>query len=477
MVRVTACTAGLLALVVVLLAPPGSPASIVAYHGAAIGALVLLGAGALRLKSPSKGVWVALWLAQVAYFVGDAVYDLQEYALGEAPFPGWADPLYVLFYVAQGAALGLLIARRRVGRDREAWLDSAIMSAAAVTIVAAFILVPIWRTTDGGIEGVLALVYPLADVVITAALIALLVVGGWHRALGVVLLAEVVMLLADFGYDMLVVRDDPELSPGWLNALFLLAPLLMALAAWEPSAGTITEPNVGRGHALSRGRVGGLAVGVVLPSLLLMVLVWDGQSTSLKLLSLGSFVVIGLVVWRVLLLFLLVRRQQQVLAVQARTDPLTGLANRRTWAHESERAVIDARTSGLPLSVAMFDLDHFKAFNDTRGHREGDGLLIACAQRWRAALPPDAFMARYGGEEFAVLLPGLGADAAADLLETVREATPDQMTVSVGVAQWQDGESIVHTVDRADQALYSAKDGGRDQVRTYQGEHRHDTVG
>ena len=477
MVRVVAWTAAVAALGVVAVVPADRPLSIAVYHGAALTALLVLGVGVLRRSGPARAVWTALWLAQAAYVAGDVIYDVQQFGLDEVPFPGWADLAYLVFYLGQLTAMALLIKRRSPRRDRDAWLDTAIMSAAAATVVAAFVLVPLWRTTEGGPEGLLALAYPLADVVLATALIALLVLGGWHPALGVVLMSELVMLVADFGYDLLVITGEPTVTPGWLQALFLLSPMIMAAAVWEPTAATIADVPAGHDDALSRARIVGLALGVMVPSLLLTIVIWDGEPTALRLLSLGTFAVIGLVVWRVLLLFGLVRRQQHDLAQQARTDALTGLANRRTWDFESERAGGEAMTSGAPLSVAILDLDHFKDFNDSHGHQRGDVLLAACAQAWRTALPPGSFLARYGGEEFAVLLPGWGLSDAAALLDGVRAATPDRQTVSVGVAQWEAGESIGHTVDRADQALYAAKDGGRDQVRTHEGLLGRDAVG
>jgi diguanylate cyclase (GGDEF)-like protein len=144
------------------------------------------------------------------------------------------------------------------------------------------------------------------------------------------------------------------------------------------------------------------------------------------------------------------------------TDELTGLPNRRSWDVGLEAAVRAATTTGTPLSVALVDLDHFKAYNDARGHLAGDRLLKAAAGSWRSALRSRDMLARYGGEEFAVLLPECSLEEAQHVLERLRTMTPEDVTCSVGVAEWDRVESAASVVERADIALYHAKDGGRD---------------
>jgi two-component system chemotaxis family response regulator WspR len=162
------------------------------------------------------------------------------------------------------------------------------------------------------------------------------------------------------------------------------------------------------------------------------------------------------------------------------TDPLTGLANRRhfdqTLASEWDRAARGKH----PLAVIMIDIDHFKAFNDSRGHAAGDECLkaVAKALRGHCARPGD-LVCRWGGEEFAVILPGTdlaGAEhVAGELADVVRGLTISgkisgegaRVTVSIGVASIIPGsnDSAHALMERADGALYSAKRAGRDRVR------------
>jgi len=150
------------------------------------------------------------------------------------------------------------------------------------------------------------------------------------------------------------------------------------------------------------------------------------------------------------------------LARQAETDPLTGVANRRGLARSLERDLAAARRTGRQLAVAVVDLDHFKAFNDTHGHPTGDLLLRNSVRAWRGHLRAGDLLARYGGEEFVVVLPEAGdAPSAVRAIERVRLATPG-VTASAGVAIWDGREPAAHLIRRADGALYEAKRSGRD---------------
>ena len=161
---------------------------------------------------------------------------------------------------------------------------------------------------------------------------------------------------------------------------------------------------------------------------------------------------------------------------QAMTDPLTGLANARSFDPVMDRELAIARREGQPVAVIMLDLDHFKQFNDAHGHPAGDEALRAFARTLRGTVRETDLGARYGGEEFAVLLRNTGLADARDVAEKLRaaiEMTPIEIgpnrfariTASLGVSA-----SDVHGTDRiqlmrvADAALYAAKDGGRNRV-------------
>jgi diguanylate cyclase (GGDEF)-like protein len=148
----------------------------------------------------------------------------------------------------------------------------------------------------------------------------------------------------------------------------------------------------------------------------------------------------------------------------ARTDSLTGLANRRALEESLVGELARAERSGQPLSVVMLDIDHFKSYNDQHGHQAGDGLLRDLAKAWGRELRPSDLLARFGGEEFLAVLPATDRSAARKVADRMRQATPTATTSSAGVATWETHETMVDLVARADAALYQAKRLGRDRT-------------
>lgn len=148
----------------------------------------------------------------------------------------------------------------------------------------------------------------------------------------------------------------------------------------------------------------------------------------------------------------------------ARTDELTGLANRRALDEALVRSLAVAERSGRPVSIVLLDLDRFKVFNDSFGHPAGDRLLRETARAWQAVLRPSDTLARFGGEEFLAVIPDTDAEAASVLAERLRVLVPERQSASAGVATWNGHEAMADLVARADAALYRAKRAGRDRV-------------
>lgn len=159
---------------------------------------------------------------------------------------------------------------------------------------------------------------------------------------------------------------------------------------------------------------------------------------------------------------------------QATRDPLTCLFNRRALMERLEVEMEAARRYGRAMSVMLFDLDKFKHVNDNYGHLTGDKVLQIFAQVITDTLRNVDVVGRYGGEEFLAVLPDTDAKGAADVADRVRSACHSVLipskagdltfTTSVGVAQQRDLEDSATLINRADEALYSAKDSGRDRV-------------
>ncbi|MBF0282876.1 MAG: diguanylate cyclase, partial [Magnetococcales bacterium] len=159
---------------------------------------------------------------------------------------------------------------------------------------------------------------------------------------------------------------------------------------------------------------------------------------------------------------------------ESMTDALTGVANRRAFEQTLHREHARSVRHKLPLSLVMFDLDHFKKVNDTYGHPVGDKVLTTVAERAGKMLRQSDLIARYGGEEFVLILPEATLEAAAAAAEKIRLEvmrlrfkTGNQMltvTSSFGVCEWQPGMTPEELLHQADQALYRAKQGGRNRV-------------
>jgi len=174
----------------------------------------------------------------------------------------------------------------------------------------------------------------------------------------------------------------------------------------------------------------------------------------------------------------LINEKNRELKLLATTDPLTGIANRRTLMEELDMHMQQAREEGTPLSCIMTDIDHFKQVNDNYGHAVGDDVIRATANVMQELCREADVVGRYGGEEFVLVLPGMNAEAAAQVAERARIAVialayGDKLAVpklssSFGVSDLLCGASDpTALVDAADQGLYRAKQGGRNRVVIY----------
>lgn len=163
-------------------------------------------------------------------------------------------------------------------------------------------------------------------------------------------------------------------------------------------------------------------------------------------------------------LFAFIRKHQDDLILLAGTDPLTGAVNRRGWDEELEHAINAAAAMGGTVSLALMDVDHFKRFNDSRGHQSGDRLLKELVARWRSQLREGDVLARLGGDEFALILPGCPLEPAERIMSRLTESLPSDQTCSTGVAAWNGSETAAQLVARADSALYRSKENGRNRV-------------
>jgi diguanylate cyclase (GGDEF)-like protein len=169
------------------------------------------------------------------------------------------------------------------------------------------------------------------------------------------------------------------------------------------------------------------------------------------------------------------RRLEQLATV----DQLTGLYNYRMYHSILSTEIARAQRHGHPLSVLMLDIDHFKRINDNYGHVAGDRVLERLGLLLKESVRSENMVCRYGGEEFAIIVPEIGAEAAGEMAERLREIVEQtnfddgkdhkfKITISIGVAAFPESAGTLEQLTKsADIALYAAKEGGRNRVLQY----------
>jgi diguanylate cyclase len=461
---------GLLALVAVLyLFSPDGLVRQIWYDGLGSASVVLGWLGVRHHRPTHVRAWHLVLLGFLGWCVGDVVSSLEQNVWHLAYYPVPSDALYLASYALIGAGLLTMARSRRRKESVGVLLDAAIIASGAAILAGVFVLAPIVEDSTLTLPGKLvSAAYPLADVLMLALLMRLWASpGGRSAAFWLLNASLLITLIGDVVWNFSVIATGLGTSAVWNDVLWLLAYVVIAAACWSPSIQRVSEPLPARDQpGISRARVVGLAAGLLLPGITLLLDGFSGGVVRWTIVGIGSLVLSVLVVARMANLIGLVQVQAVQLAALARSDALTGAPNRRTWDFELSRACKRARDEGTPLAVALLDLDNFKRFNDTYGHQSGDRLLREAVAAWTDLLTDGQVLARYGGEEFAVLIPGQTLDQAHETVDRLRRSTPGNQTISAGVAMWNPASEPSEAVAAADHALYDAKRTGRNRVCT-----------
>jgi len=363
------------------------------YDAVVLGAALLVLARAAAIPA-ERGAWLALGGGLLLWALGQTYYSVVLYYASPAPFPSPADFGFLAFYPLSYLALVLLLRARVAHLERLAWVDGLIGALAVAGVAAALIFPPVLEALEGSTFGVaVSLAYPCFDLVLLGLLSGAFAASKWRTERTWLLIAGALLL---FGACDIVYLSAAGQSTTGLNIASVgwpLAFLLLAAASWLPA--TATGAAVGR----TEGRR------ILVPIAMGMV--------GIALLAVGSFIPVGAtavvcgvaclvaVLMRLLITFEQNTRMLRVTETRAVTDALTGLANRRRLMADLEDAVSASPPEAMVL--ALFDLDGFKAYNDSFGHPAGDDLLRRLGSQLQAAAEPHGRAYRLGGDEFCVL--------------------------------------------------------------------------
>jgi diguanylate cyclase (GGDEF)-like protein len=437
-----------------------------------VGPVAMIVTATARLPRNARTAWYLLALGIFASGAAVVPDTIVSEVLQSDGYPTVADAFYLLFYPGVLGSIGLMIRRWPPRLIRPAMLDAATITSGIGVLAWVYAIAPALQEPGYSTLGqVVRVAYPVGDLLLI--FLALIMVrssdkAGSRRARwGIAPPWLATGLLCFLGGDLVWLLVGDHTVPGWvsrgIDAFYFAAFVILGYAVRY--AGSTDKQRLA---AVPR------PPGIPLMSMLLLALLMAPAVLVLQMshgafrhgpaIAAGSTIMSVLVVTRLTVLLRFVERQTEQVRELARRDELTGLPNRRAWTDELPRVLEQARQSGRPVSVCMVDLDHFKAFNDTRGHQAGDRLLKEAAAAWTSQLRGSDILARYGGEEFIVLLPSTDTAGACAVMERLRPATPADQTFSSGVATWDRTETSEELIARADAALYQAKHTGRDRI-------------
>jgi diguanylate cyclase (GGDEF)-like protein len=362
------------------------------YNGLLVAASLACLARGIAVKA-ERLPWLLLGIALALWTAGDLYYFFAFSGNADVPIPSVSDLFYLAFYPVSYVALALLLRRRMRGFRGKLWLDGVIASLAVAALGAAIVFDAVLKSTGGSTLVVATnLAYPLADVLLLALVVATFGLTGWRfdATWAFVAVGFAVFALADslYLYETAAgtYREGGPLDVGWPLGLALIA-----CSAWQP----IRKLEGVRDEGWQA-----LTLPTCFALVALSLLVYD-HFVRINTLALAlASATIAAVIVRAVLTF---RERVQLLAAsreEALTDALTGLGNRRRFMLELDAALGDY---GAPFTLVVFDLDGFKAYNDSFGHSAGDALLARVAGRLGEAVEREGRAYRLGGDEFCVL--------------------------------------------------------------------------
>jgi two-component system, cell cycle response regulator len=426
-------------------------------------ALLLAGAGfcvwrAVALRE-ERAAWLVMGAGIVIWTGADVLWTAVYADAASPPYPSVSDGLWLVYYPAACVTL-LLLARARVGRIRLNLLFDGLVAALATAAVACALLYgPVVHASAGELsaEVLTNLAYPVGDLFLLGLVVAILGLTGWRPGRGWILLGLGLALaaVAD-GIYLLQTVEGTYVEGTLLETLWPASALLVGLAAWQPAERAAPSTHESLRMVLVPFAAGLAGIGL---------LTYDHFDRLNKVALILGSVALVLVMVRTALVFYENQRMISRIHAEARTDPLTGLRNRRSLMDDLA-AELELATPVEPRAIVLFDLDGFKEYNDAFGHPAGDGLLVRLGMRLADVVQGHGRAYRLGGDEFCVLLrPGAGgveplALACVSALSEHGEGF-DVTTSHGAVSAPGEAQTATEALQLADRRMYARKGGRR----------------
>jgi two-component system cell cycle response regulator len=423
------------------------------YTGVELLAVAVCATRALRRRS-DRLVWALMTFALVAWTAGDLLWTLWLDNVANPPYPSVADVAYLLMYPAVYAALMLLIRSRLRRASVAQWLDGSVVGLAVAAVAAALIFSSVLATGGGRVVAeAVNLAYPCGDLILLIFVAVAYSLSDWRPGRAWLLLGAAVTTSAVA--DIIVVYQSATgsyVAGTVLDAMWPASMTLFALAAWAPER-RFTNAPVQAPHTIL------VTLFAAIVALGLLVLASFDRVTPVAVgLAAGALVVACV---RAGLTYVENVRMLRASAREALTDPLSGLGNRRALMDDLERALAES-DGGHGRTLAFFDLNGFKRYNDSFGHAAGDALLARIGGALSLAVRGYGRAYRLGGDEFCVLLHGRRAAddriVAAACAALVERGSGFTIGAAAGIAVVpDDAPTASAALQLADKRMYADK--------------------
>jgi two-component system, cell cycle response regulator len=426
-------------------------------------ALLFAGAGFCLWRAAAfreeRAAWLVMGAGIVAWTGADVLWTAVYADDSSPPYPSVADTLWLVYYPAACITLLLLI-RARIGRIRlNLLLDGLIAALTTAALGCAVLYGPVVHASAGELSAdvLTNLAYPVGDLFLLGVVVAILGLTGWRPGRGWILLGLglAIAAVAD-GVYLLQTVEGTYTEGTLLETLWPASALLVGLAAWQPAQRTAAPSHESLRMVLVPFTAGLAGIGL---------LTYDHFDPLNEVTLLLGSVALLLVVVRTALLFWENQRMISRIHAEARTDPLTGLRNRRSLMDDLA-AELELATPEEPRAIVLFDLDGFKEYNDAFGHPAGDGLLVRLGMRLADVVKGHGRAYRLGGDEFCVLMRlgtgGVEPLALACVAALSEHGEGFDVTTSHGaVLAPAEARTPTEALQLADRRMYARKGGRR----------------